>query len=337
MSQEDRRYRSRKRQTRDLASLPANREFSSDDVANMTDDQIFDEMKMIRWPETGGKPVCPECGHQEHTFISTRRKFKCKACHWQYSCTSGTPFSSTKLPYRAILRTMAEFAEEGFGLPARTVMRRRKVNAKTAWFLMQRIRETLVPEVQGIDFQGAVEVDASTIGDAIRKGNLKKRPADGRRSGAQGKNKAWVTTIVERKTNGRAVSKVFGGESEGAKWARQRVPQTSEVYTDEHSSYTIFGLTHRHKTINHSQCYYTPEADTNTVESTFGVFKGLARRHRRIWGRYLDLYVAEYNWRWNNRNVFGREKFRAVGAGLGRAGRSRLVNYGVRRASGASL
>jgi len=33
----------------------------------------------MRWPETQGEAVCPQCGRDEAYKITTRRKFKCKA------------------------------------------------------------------------------------------------------------------------------------------------------------------------------------------------------------------------------------------------------------------
>ena len=39
--------------------------------------------------ETDGKPVCHRCVHGEAYTITSRRKFKCKSCHHQFSVTSG--------------------------------------------------------------------------------------------------------------------------------------------------------------------------------------------------------------------------------------------------------
>lgn len=48
--------------------------------------QTFCEM---RWPETHGEAVCPQCSHDEAYKITTRGKFKCKACaHRRNTCTS---------------------------------------------------------------------------------------------------------------------------------------------------------------------------------------------------------------------------------------------------------
>ena len=64
---------------------------------NITDPIFHNEYKAMehifnsRWPD--GEPICPRCGCAEAYHISTRRKFKCVACHHQFSVTSGTIFA----------------------------------------------------------------------------------------------------------------------------------------------------------------------------------------------------------------------------------------------------
>lgn len=47
----------------------------------------YEPIKRIRWSETGGEAVCPRCGCAEAYDIATRRRFKRKACHHQFSVT----------------------------------------------------------------------------------------------------------------------------------------------------------------------------------------------------------------------------------------------------------
>ena len=64
-------------------------------VFRMTEDQAYETFCQMRWPETEGEAVCPRCGCFEVYSITTRRRFKCVACHHQFSVTSGTIFAST--------------------------------------------------------------------------------------------------------------------------------------------------------------------------------------------------------------------------------------------------
>lgn len=52
----------------------------------------------LRWPETDRAPVCPACGCANVYDLTTRRRFKCAACHRQFSVTSSTIFASRKRP-----------------------------------------------------------------------------------------------------------------------------------------------------------------------------------------------------------------------------------------------
>ncbi|MGH2360566.1 MAG: transposase, partial [bacterium] len=48
----------------------------------------------LRWPHG---PVCHECGGVEPSFLKTRRLWKCKACHKQFSVKVGTIFEDSPI------------------------------------------------------------------------------------------------------------------------------------------------------------------------------------------------------------------------------------------------
>lgn len=72
-------------------------------VFTMGEDKAYQTFCELRWPETDGEAVCPRCGCTESYSIATRRKFKCVACHHQYSVTSGTIFASRKMSFTDLL------------------------------------------------------------------------------------------------------------------------------------------------------------------------------------------------------------------------------------------
>ena len=63
------------------------------------EDKAYETFRRLRWPVTNGEPVCPRCGGCEAYAITTRRRFKCKACLHMYSVMSGTIFASRKLAF----------------------------------------------------------------------------------------------------------------------------------------------------------------------------------------------------------------------------------------------
>jgi len=78
-------------------------------VFRMGEDAAYETFRKLRWPETDGEAVCPRCGCVETYEISTRRRFKCVACHHQFSVTSGTIFASRKMSYTDLLAAIVIF------------------------------------------------------------------------------------------------------------------------------------------------------------------------------------------------------------------------------------
>jgi transposase-like protein len=133
------------------------------------EDKAYEAFKRIRWASTEGKPVCPKCGCCDAYEITTRRRFKCAACHSQFSVTSGTIFASRKMPFVDLLGAIAIFVNAVKGLSALQFSRDLNVQYKTAWVLAHKLREALSMEVQDeAAMAGDVEVDGAYFGGHIR-------------------------------------------------------------------------------------------------------------------------------------------------------------------------
>src|SRR4051794_12846829 len=48
----------------------------------------------LRWPDG---PVCSRCGGLDHSYLTTRRLWKCKACKRQFSVKVGTIFEDSPI------------------------------------------------------------------------------------------------------------------------------------------------------------------------------------------------------------------------------------------------
>src|SRR5438270_793874 len=81
----------------------------------MSDEEARDTFKRIRWTETVGEPVCPECGRLDVYAYACRPLWRCKGCCRQFSLTSGTLFHSRKLPVRSYLMAIAVFVSGAKG------------------------------------------------------------------------------------------------------------------------------------------------------------------------------------------------------------------------------
>ena len=63
------------------------RYFSDPDVA-------MEFVARLRWPDG---PVCPRCGGTEHSYLRTRRLWKCRTCGRQFSVKVSTLFESSPI------------------------------------------------------------------------------------------------------------------------------------------------------------------------------------------------------------------------------------------------
>ena len=149
-------------------------------VYQMGEDKAYETFCSIRWEATDGKPVCPRCGCLEAYHIATRRRFKCKACHHQFSVTSGTIFASRKMAFTDLCAAICIFVNAVKGLSALQLGRDLDVSYKTAFVLAHKLREALGNEQKGVTLGGEVEIDGCYVGGHIRPENRKEDRKDRR-------------------------------------------------------------------------------------------------------------------------------------------------------------
>lgn len=106
------------------------RYFSDPDVAT-------EYVASLRWP--GGR-VCPRCGSAEHSYISTRRLWKCRACKRQFSIKVGTVFEGSSLGLDKWLPAVWAAANPETAVSSRDLARALGVTQRSAWFMLRRIR-----------------------------------------------------------------------------------------------------------------------------------------------------------------------------------------------------
>ena len=140
-------------------------------VARMSQEQAEATFKALRWCETDGEPVCPECGCCATYEYRARRLWKCKACGKQFSLTSGTIFHSRKLPVRDYLMAIAIFVNGAKGMSALQLGRDLDVSYKTAFVLSHKLRESMSADQTAYQPKGEVEIDGCHIGGHVKPAN----------------------------------------------------------------------------------------------------------------------------------------------------------------------
>ncbi len=147
---------------------PAAKTLSLAKVLRMSDEQAAESFRAIRWHETDGAPVCPECGGLEHYDLKNRPVWKCKACKKQFSMTSGTVFHSRKMKVRDILGAIAIFTNVAKGYSALQLSRDLGCDYKTSFVLLHKIRESIQLARDEGALQGNVELDGAYFGGHVR-------------------------------------------------------------------------------------------------------------------------------------------------------------------------
>lgn len=271
-------------------------------VARMSEDQAQELFRQIRWTDSGGDPVCPQCGCNAVYEYRCRPIFKCKACGHQFSATSGTIFSSHKLPIRDYLLAISIFVNAIKGISALQLGRDLDVQYKTAYVLSHKLREAMRAEQTGATVKGHVEVDGAYFGGYVRPENKKEDRVDRRLKEHQTGKRRVVVIMRERK--GRALPFVFNSEDASVPTIKERVEPGSTIYADEAPSWDELHAVYNTKRVNHSVRFVDEDCCTNQAESFFARLRRAEwGQHHHISGKYLDCYASEIAWREDHRRT----------------------------------
>lgn len=176
----------------------AARTLSLIDLCELSEESAHQMFRKMRWPDTDGAPVCPECNCSVVYTYRCRRIFKCKACCRQFSVTSGTLLAFRKLPSRTLLMAISLFVSAAKGLSSLRLSRNLGLHAKTAFVLLHKLRCALVSHSAATTLSGVVELDGGWFGGHIRPENHRAARIDRRRRKHQNGKRRCVVVMRER-------------------------------------------------------------------------------------------------------------------------------------------
>ncbi len=295
----------------------AARSLSLAKVMRLSDTGVEDVFLRLRWPDTGGKPVCPDCGCS--ICYACRRpagqlRWRCKACRHDFSITSGTLFAWHKLPLRTYLLAVVVFCNEVKGKSMLALARDLDVQYKTAFVLAHKLREAMAASIKGLPVGGegrAVEIDGAYFGGHVRPENRTADRVDRRRSENQSGKRRVVVAMRER--GGRTLPQVFAGEDAAVPAIRQRIASGTVVQADESPAWNPRHARFAMRRINHQHGYSIDGACTNGAEAYFSrLRRGELKHHHHIAGPYLVRYAQEAAWREDLRRVGNGEQAHGV-------------------------
>jgi transposase-like protein len=268
------------------------------------EESAYTAFRKLRWPATGGEPVCPRCGSVKAYTITTRRKFKCAGCGYQYSVTSGTIFASRKMAFVDLLAAICIFVNGAKGLSALQFARDLDCQHKTAFVLCHKLREAMAAETKGLTLAGEVEVDGAHFGGHIRPENRVEDRVDRRLAEHQTGKRRVVIAIRQRE--GRTLPFVAKSEADGVDFMKRYVCRKATVHADEAAHWDVLHTTWTTKRINHSEAYSDGEGGgcTNQAESYFSRLRRMvAGQHHSVSPQHLHGYASHAAWLEDNRRT----------------------------------
>jgi transposase-like protein len=265
------------------------------------------------WPKG---PVCPHCGGFDRiskmTGKSTRLgTYKCYQCRKQFTVKVGTMFESSHVKLHLWLQAVALLTSSKKGISSNQLHRTLGVTLKTAWFMSHRIREAMrdgsLAPMGGSG--GIVEMDETYHGKVAVPRDVTTSGRPYTKSGKTGpSNKRAIVSLVERGGKVRSFHIEHADKATINVIASENIAKEARVFTDESRLYNdMVGHASEHQSVRHgSGEYVRGDVHTNTVENVFSVFKrGMKGTYQHCAEKHLHRYLAEFDFRYNNRVALG--------------------------------
>jgi transposase-like protein len=232
-----------------------------------------------------------------------------KTCYRQFSVKVGTIFEDSPISLQKWLPAFWLLTNCKNGISSYELARDLKVTQKTAWFMTQRIRETMKDDrTHKFGFGGPVESDETMIGPNPRKMHADRRMAYHLRQGKGRRGdikigKTVVHGMLDRELRQVRTTILKNVKRETLQNAiLKNVTPFAKVYTDEAVQYDKLDKHFVHKIVNHSKEYVNGQIHTQGIENFWSLLKrGLRGTYVAVEPFHLDRYCDEQVFRYNNR------------------------------------
>lgn len=249
--------------------------------------------------EEGKRAFCPKC-ELDRPFhrVSGRPAWDCDYCGYHLHPTAGTIFHKSSTSLQLWFYAMFMVSQTRCGISAKQLEREIGVTYKTAWRMLNKIRNQLMDEEDDEPLSGEVEMDETWIGGyrrgsgnhwrdhkkmilgaVARGGEVRLEVREGPGQGSKASYRSFVATNVDGKTE-----MIFTDSARS--WGDMNDFDTSHEKVDHSKEEWVRGIVH-----------------TNTIEGVWSLFKrGVVGTYHQLSAKHLPAYLDEMAFRFNNRD-----------------------------------
>jgi len=276
------------------------------------EEAAFKKVEALLWPEG---PVCPHCGANDRIYAleGVRSKpskknpegvvrhglKKCGHCRKQFTVRVGTIFESSHIPLHQWLQAIHLLCSSKKGISSHQLHRILEITYEAAWFMSHRIREAMrTGSLSTMGGPGSIyEIDETFIG---QKSDKPKKRGYGHKHAALAlvERGGEVRTFQIDKADGATIKPIVDAN----------LAKEGMLMTDEATYYGKLGKEFKHHfTVEHGAGEYVRgSVHTNTLEGYFSIFKrGMKGTYQHCSEKHLHRYLAEFDFRYNNRIANG--------------------------------
>lgn len=253
-----------------------------------------------RWPN-GFK--CPRCECNRYSYITTRKLYQCKDCHYQVSITAGTVFHKTRKPLVLWFLMIYLITKSKTGQSISCLQSLLQIGCyKTAWMMAHKIHKAMQEREANYQLGGILELDDAYFGE---------KTVTGKRGRGAGKKSTVLVAVGTRMYEGKSLPSFLKMDvvenmkkQSVKKSVDKNIVQGSHIITDGYKSYQWLeqeGFTHQSIRIYNPKetLRYLPWVHI-MIGNVKGIIKGV---HHGVSPKHLQRFLTEFCYRFNRRFI----------------------------------
>jgi len=257
------------------------------------DEACLAEIFKKKYPDGAYCEICKKI--TAHFKLKGRFVYSCTYCRHQISPLVNTIFEKSSLSLRIWFYAIFIMVKTRSGVSAKQLERELGISYKTAHRMFKLIRRGMSNN-GGDKLSGDVEIDESLFGGTGANDKFKWY--------GQQQHKESVMGMIER--NGRAYIKHIPDTSNPTLLGEieKNISKDARIISDKLSTYShLSKMGYVHDSVNHTKTFVVGDVHTQNIDGMWSNIKrGIYGVYRHVSSEYLQNYIDEYTFRYNNRN-----------------------------------